>query len=73
MKVLWRLKGYLGKPVPEQNSRSLKNENVDPVVCWPWGQGQSIVDELHGEKIDIIKWDKDTSEFISNALSPQKY
>lgn len=33
---------------------------------------QSIVDELHGEKIDIIKWDKGVSEFISNALSPAK-
>lgn len=52
-----------------------KNENVDPVGACVGPKGsrvQSIVDELHGEKIDIIKWDKGVSEFISNALSPAK-
>lgn len=32
----------------------------------------SITNELCGEKIDIIKWDKDPKEYISNALSPAK-
>jgi len=52
-----------------------KNENIDPVGACVGPKGsrvQSIVDELHGEKIDIIKWDKDADEFISNALSPAK-
>jgi N utilization substance protein A len=31
---------------------------------------QSIIDELRGEKIDIIKWDEDLRVFITNALSP---
>ncbi len=33
---------------------------------------QSVVNELGGEKIDIIKWSEDPAEFISNALSPSK-
>ncbi len=52
-----------------------KNENIDPVGACVGPKGsrvQSIVDELNGEKIDIIKWDKDVAEFISNALSPAK-
>jgi len=52
-----------------------KNDNVDPVGACVGPKGsrvQSIVDELDGEKIDIIKWDKDAGEFISNALSPAK-
>ena len=31
------------------------------------------VDELYGEKIDIIKWDKEIAEYISNALSPYSF
>lgn len=51
------------------------NENVDPVGACVGQRGvrvQTIVDELHGEKIDIIKWSEDPKEFISNALSPSK-
>ena len=33
---------------------------------------QAIVDELRGEKIDIIKWSSDPEEFISSSLSPAK-
>ena len=33
---------------------------------------QNIVDELGGEKIDIVEWSNDVREFISNALSPAK-
>ena len=32
----------------------------------------AVVDELNGEKIDIINWDEDISNFIGNALSPAK-
>ena len=31
---------------------------------------RTVVDELRGEKIDVIKWSEDTKTFISNSLSP---
>ena len=49
------------------------NENIDPIgTCiGPRGQRvQVIIDELHGEKIDIFEWSEDVSELIKNALSP---
>ena len=33
---------------------------------------QQIVDELKGEKIDVIKWSNDSTEYIASALSPAK-
>ncbi len=33
---------------------------------------QSIVDELRGEKIDIVPWSSDPATFVANALSPAK-
>lgn len=51
------------------------NLEVDPVgACvGPKGQRvQAIVNELKGEKIDIVKWSKDPVEFVANALSPSK-
>lgn len=33
---------------------------------------QSIVNELKGEKIDIVKWSEEPAKFIANALSPAK-
>jgi N utilization substance protein A len=33
---------------------------------------QSIVNELGGEKIDVVEWNPDTASFIANALSPAK-
>lgn len=33
---------------------------------------QSVVNELRGEKIDIIKWSNEINEFIANSLSPAK-
>lgn len=49
------------------------NENIDPIgACiGPRGQRvQVIIDDLHGEKIDIFEWSEDVSELIKNALSP---
>ena len=49
------------------------NENIDPIGAGigPRGQRvQVIIDELHGEKIDIFEWSEDVSELIKNALSP---
>ncbi|TCS82981.1 transcription termination factor NusA [Tepidibacillus fermentans] len=51
------------------------NEDVDPVGACVGPKGarvQTIVNELKGEKIDIVKWSKDIEVFISNALSPSK-
>jgi N utilization substance protein A len=48
-------------------------ENVDAVGCCLGPRGirlQSIINELNGEKIDIIQWHADPAVFISNALSP---
>jgi len=48
-------------------------ENVDPVGCCLGPRGirlQSIINELKGEKIDVIQWHADPGVFISNALSP---
>ena len=48
-------------------------ENVDPIGACVGPTGQrvaGIVDELRGEKIDIIKWSEDPAEFIAAALAP---
>ena len=52
-----------------------EDENVDPVGACVGTRGsrvQNIVDELFGEKIDIITWSDDPEELISNVLSPAK-
>lgn len=49
------------------------DENVDPVGACVGNRGtrvQNIVDELFGEKIDIIVWDDDPAVLISNVLRP---
>ena len=51
------------------------DENVDPVgacVGFKGARAKAIVDELNGEKIDIITWDKNVEEFIKNSLSPAR-
>ena len=51
------------------------DENVDPVgscVGTRGGRVQAVVDELGGEKIDIINWSEDPGKLISSALSPAK-
>jgi N utilization substance protein A len=52
-----------------------EDENVDPVGACVGTRGsrvQNIVDELYGEKIDIITWSEDPEVLISNVLSPAK-
>lgn len=52
-----------------------KNENVDSVGSCVGPKGmrvQTIVQELKGEKIDIVKWSSEPTQFIANALSPAK-
>ena len=51
------------------------DDNVDPVGACVGSRGtrvQAIVDELFGEKIDIINWSEDPEKLISSALSPAK-
>ena len=52
-----------------------RQERVDPVGSCVGVRGvriQNIVNELYGEKIDVIEWSPDVATFISNALSPAK-
>ncbi|NLI56958.1 MAG: transcription termination/antitermination protein NusA [Clostridium sp.] len=52
-----------------------RDDNVDPVGACVGQKGtrvQAIVDELRGEKIDIINWSSDPKEYISSSLSPAK-
>lgn len=66
--------------VREPGSRSKiavysQDENVDPVGACVGHKGmrvQTIVNELKGEKIDIIKWSSEPAEYVANALSPAK-
>ena len=51
------------------------DENVDPVGACVGLNGarvNAIVNDLKGEKIDIINWDEDPAVLIENALSPSK-
>ena len=51
------------------------DEKIDSVGACVGPRGirvQNIVSEMGGEKIDIIKFDKDPEKFIANALSPAK-
>lgn len=50
-----------------------RNPNIDPIGACVGMRGtriQNIVNELGGERIDVIKWDPDPANFVSNALSP---
>ncbi|WP_239616974.1 transcription termination factor NusA [Cohnella mopanensis] len=52
-----------------------RNEEVDPVGSCVGQRGirvQSIVTELKGEKIDIVRWSESIDEYVANALSPSK-
>ena len=51
------------------------NTEVDPVGSCVGPKGtrvQAIVNELKGEKIDIVEWSEDPVVFVANALSPSK-
>ncbi len=52
-----------------------RQEGIDPIGACVGMRGtriNNVVNELNGEKIDIIQWDTDNSRFIANALSPVK-
>lgn len=49
--------------------------NVDPIGACIGEKGSRIariIEELHGEKLDVVRYDKDPAVFIENALSPAK-
>ncbi|MCQ2367508.1 MAG: transcription termination factor NusA [Kiritimatiellae bacterium] len=51
------------------------NENVDPVGACVGQRGtrvRSIVSELNGEKIDIVRWNEDIRQYVAQALAPAK-
>ncbi len=50
-------------------------DGIDPVGACVGQRGiriQAIVNELNGEKIDVVEWSADTAKFIANSLSPAK-
>ncbi|RJP30521.1 MAG: transcription termination/antitermination protein NusA [Actinobacteria bacterium] len=51
------------------------DRNIDPVGACVGARGsrvRMVVNELRGEKVDIIPWSEDPQDFVSNALSPAK-
>ncbi len=49
------------------------DENLDPVGTCVGPRGArvaAVVDELHGEKMDIVVWDEDPAKFVAAALAP---
>jgi N utilization substance protein A len=51
------------------------NRDVDPVGACVGMRGsrvQAVVQELRGERIDIIPWSQDTAKYVCNALAPAK-
>jgi N utilization substance protein A len=63
---------------PGQRSKvavAASQPGVDPIGSCVGMRGtriQNIVDELNGEKIDVVEWSNDVRQFISNALSPAR-
>jgi len=52
---------------------SARNENIDPIGACVGPKGtrvRNVVDELHGEMIDIVEYSKDAKVYITNALAP---
>lgn len=70
IKAIAREAGYRSKIAV--HSRNLE---VDPIGACVGSRGmrvQAVVNELHGEKVDIVKWSEDAAQFVANSLSPAK-
>jgi N utilization substance protein A len=68
IKAIAREAGYRSKVAV-----AARQEGIDPVGCCVGLRGiriQNIVNELNGEKIDVVMWNPDPAAFIANALSP---
>lgn len=70
------IKGVARKPGQRAKVAVVSNNpNVDPVAACVGERGtriNAVMEELHGEKIDIIRWSPDLIEYVENALSPAK-
>jgi N utilization substance protein A len=56
-----------------KNAVSSRDSDVDPVGACVGMKGsrvQAVVQELRGEKIDIVPWDRDPARFVCNAIAP---
>ena len=70
IKSVAREAGYRSKVAVTANQ-----EGIDPVGCCVGLRGiriQNIVNELNGEKIDVVMWSPDRAVYITNALSPAR-
>jgi N utilization substance protein A len=70
IKAIAREAGYRSKVAVAS-----RNPDVDPVGACVGHRGtrvQTVVGELRGEKIDIVRWSDQIEEWIANALSPSK-
>jgi N utilization substance protein A len=70
IKAVAREPGHRSKIAVASNDR-----NVDPVGACVGSKGsrvRMVMNELRGEKIDIIKWTDNIEDFVANALSPAK-
>jgi len=68
IKAIAREAGYRSKVAV-----AARQDGIDPVGCCVGLRGiriQNIVNELSGEKLDVIMWSPDASIFITSALSP---
>ncbi|MFC2002344.1 transcription termination factor NusA [Chloroflexota bacterium] len=68
IKTISREAGYRSKVAV-----AARQQGIDPVGSCVGLRGiriQNIVNELNGEKIDVVNWNPDVSTFITNALSP---
>lgn len=70
IKAVAREPGHRSKIAVVSNDR-----NIDPVGACVGARGarvRMVVNELKGEKVDIVPWSDDPKVFVSNALSPAK-
>ena len=68
LKSIAREAGYRSKVAV-----AARQENVDAVGCCVGLRGiriQNVINELHGERIDVVQWHTNPAIFIANALSP---
>ena len=68
LKAIAREPGYRSKVAVTS-----RQDGVDPVGACVGLRGiriQNIVNELNGERIDVVQWDPEPSRFVANALSP---
>jgi N utilization substance protein A len=70
IKVIAREAGHRTKIAVASN-----DPNIDPVGACVGARGsrvRQVVNELKGEKVDIVEWDENTAAFIAEALSPAR-